>query len=417
MSPSAWCLQLRRCRRTHRGVAHPSAVRAFRASRRWIARRCAVCCAVYRMLRTRTGCRVSRRRSAHRGRRAACGRRRARRARPERAVDRSRTRGASLRRTMRREALFDRGAWSSRGRRPIPGSRFVALQKCSRTATAVRSAQRTSKDHRCSASPRVRTVEELPTVRWDSCSCARTLRQTRSIARVRNAWDPGRVPHLGGIRRSGGGGQAAECDPESSSADEIGLLLAGPNWQGVVSTPSSLCAQIVARIRRPGASALGIQSGNFVSSFLNWSRQTGVGVSRAVSAGNAGRRDGGDYLASTRARPHTAWSLAYVEGVGDGHAFYAVRGAPRRKPSRAREGWRNAGGHQRAAASHTGRWPRRPRVRRHGAPRRSDARARSKKRSKRRRRSRTQPLPKVAHRRDDGAGGEGRGTPTPIKHF
>ena len=29
-------------------------------------------------------------------------------------------------------------------------------------------------------------------------------------------------------------------------ADELGMLLAGPNGQGVVSTPAQLCAQIVA---------------------------------------------------------------------------------------------------------------------------------------------------------------------------
>src|SRR5207248_5178746 len=28
--------------------------------------------------------------------------------------------------------------------------------------------------------------------------------------------------------------------------DELGILLAGPNGQGVISTPSSMCAQIVA---------------------------------------------------------------------------------------------------------------------------------------------------------------------------
>jgi len=31
-----------------------------------------------------------------------------------------------------------------------------------------------------------------------------------------------------------------------AAADELGVVLAGPNGQGVVSTPSSMCAQIVA---------------------------------------------------------------------------------------------------------------------------------------------------------------------------
>ncbi|NQW59248.1 acetate--CoA ligase family protein, partial [bacterium] len=70
-------------------------------------------------------------------------------------------------------------------------------------------------------------------------------------------------------------------------ANELGILLAGPNGQGVVSTPTQLCAQIVAPYPPRGRIGVASQSGNFVSSFLNYSRQSGVGVSRAVSAGNA----------------------------------------------------------------------------------------------------------------------------------
>ena len=72
-------------------------------------------------------------------------------------------------------------------------------------------------------------------------------------------------------------------------ADELGILLAGPNGQGVVSTPAHLCAQIVAPYPPAGRIAIASQSGNFVSSFENWAVQTGVGVSRAVSAGQRGR--------------------------------------------------------------------------------------------------------------------------------
>ena len=49
-------------------------------------------------------------------------------------------------------------------------------------------------------------------------------------------------------------------------ADELGILLAGPNGQGVVSTPSSLCAQIVAPYPPTGRIGVASQSGNFVSS-------------------------------------------------------------------------------------------------------------------------------------------------------
>ncbi len=55
-------------------------------------------------------------------------------------------------------------------------------------------------------------------------------------------------------------------------ADELGILLAGPNGQGVVSTPASLCAQIVAPYPPAGTIGVASQSGNFVSSFLNSGR-------------------------------------------------------------------------------------------------------------------------------------------------
>ena len=69
--------------------------------------------------------------------------------------------------------------------------------------------------------------------------------------------------------------------------DELGILLAGPNGQGVVSTPVGLCAQIVAPYPPAGSIGVASQSGNFVSSFENYAVLTGIGISRAVSAGNA----------------------------------------------------------------------------------------------------------------------------------
>ena len=85
-------------------------------------------------------------------------------------------------------------------------------------------------------------------------------------------------------------GRAAEADLVAL-ADDLGILLAGPNGQGLVSTPARLCAQITAPNPPPGGIAIVSQSGNFVTSFENLARASGVGVSRAVSSGNAaGRR-------------------------------------------------------------------------------------------------------------------------------
>jgi acetyltransferase len=156
-----------------------------------------------------------------------------------------------------------------------------------------------------------------------------------------------------GYGEAGEAGRSAERELVAL-AEELGILLAGPNGQGVVSTPSRLCAQIVAPYPPAGHIGVASQSGNFVSSFLNYSVQTGVGISRAVSAGNAAMVTVPDYLDFYAADPETSVGLAYVEGIADGRAFYdRIRAVTTRKPLVLLKGGATAGG-QRAAASHTG---------------------------------------------------------------
>jgi acetyltransferase len=161
-----------------------------------------------------------------------------------------------------------------------------------------------------------------------------------------------------GYGEAGEEGRAAER-ALVALADELGILLAGPNGQGVVSTPAHLCAQIVAPYPpapRPGSGGIGVasQSGNFVSSFLNMARQTGVGVSRAVSAGNAAAVSVADYLDWYADDAATAVGLAYVEGITDGRALLdRFASVARRMPLVVVKGGATEGG-AKAAASHTG---------------------------------------------------------------
>ncbi|MEN8184681.1 MAG: acetate--CoA ligase family protein, partial [Myxococcota bacterium] len=90
----------------------------------------------------------------------------------------------------------------------------------------------------------------------------------------------------GGYGEAGAEGRERERELVALS-DELGVLLAGPNGQGVISTAESMCAQIVAPYPPPGRISVASQSGNLVSSFLNYAVQTGVGVAHAISAGNA----------------------------------------------------------------------------------------------------------------------------------
>jgi acyl-CoA synthetase (NDP forming) len=156
-----------------------------------------------------------------------------------------------------------------------------------------------------------------------------------------------------GYGEAGEAGRVAEAELVAL-ADELGMLLAGPNGQGLVSTPAKLCAQIVAPYPPPGRIAVVSQSGNLVSSFLNYARQTGVGISRAVSAGNAAAVTPADFLQWYADDPETAVSLAYVEGIVDGRAlldtFASVTAC---KPLVIVKGGATEAG-AKAAASHTG---------------------------------------------------------------
>jgi acetyltransferase len=151
------------------------------------------------------------------------------------------------------------------------------------------------------------------------------------------------------------GPEGARAERELVSlANELGMLLAGPNGQGVVSTPAQLCAQIVAPYPPAGRIGVVSQSGNFVSSFLNWSTATGVGISRAVSAGNAAAVTVADFLDFYAHDEPTGVGLAYVEGIDDGRSFYErVRAISARMPLVLVKGGATEGG-ARAAASHTG---------------------------------------------------------------
>jgi acetyltransferase len=157
----------------------------------------------------------------------------------------------------------------------------------------------------------------------------------------------------GGYAEAGDDGLQAQRELVAL-ADELGILLAGPNGQGVVSTPARLCAQIVAPYPPAGRIGIASQSGNFVSSFENWAVQSGVGVSRAVSAGNAAAVSVADYLDWYADDDATSVGLAYLEGVDDGRALFdQLASVARRKPVVLVKGGTTAGG-QRAAASHTG---------------------------------------------------------------
>lgn len=156
-----------------------------------------------------------------------------------------------------------------------------------------------------------------------------------------------------GYAEAGAAGRQAQ-DDLVELADQLDLLIVGPNGQGVVSTPSSLCAQIVAPYPPRGVIGIASQSGNLVSSFMNLACAAQVGVSRAVSAGNAAQVGVIDFLEFYADDPATEVALAYVEGIDDGVAFARrLRAVTEKIPVVVLKGGASATG-ARAAASHTG---------------------------------------------------------------
>jgi acetyltransferase len=157
---------------------------------------------------------------------------------------------------------------------------------------------------------------------------------------------------------SGGYGEAGEKGKVLERelvdvANELGMLVAGPNGQGVISTACSMCAQIVAPNPPAGHISLVSQSGNLVSSFLNYAVLSGVGVSKAISSGNSAQTGLADYIEYFGADPETRVALAYLEGVSEGGRFIeAVRAVTACKPLVIVKGGVASEG-KRAAASHT----------------------------------------------------------------
>lgn len=151
------------------------------------------------------------------------------------------------------------------------------------------------------------------------------------------------------------GEQGAALDSELSAlAAELGMAIAGPNGQGLVSTPASLCAQFVGPYPPTGPISVVSQSGNLTSGAMNHAAASGVGIARAISAGNATCLGVGDYIDWFGRDAKTSAIVAYVEGVEDARDFYNTLAATTPStPTVVVKGGASSEGAE-AAASHTG---------------------------------------------------------------
>lgn len=139
-----------------------------------------------------------------------------------------------------------------------------------------------------------------------------------------------------------------------AAAEENDVLLIGPNVQGIVSTPARLVAQIVGPSPPPGSISIVSQSGNICSSLQNFASESGMGIARAVSIGNAAQCGVVDALEFLVHDPSTRSTIAYVESFSGTPNLRSRLGAlARSKPVVIIKGGRTSQG-ARAAMTHTG---------------------------------------------------------------
>jgi len=133
------------------------------------------------------------------------------------------------------------------------------------------------------------------------------------------------------------------------------LLLIGPNCMGIANLRIGMCNFPGQQSGEDAAGPVGFigQSGTHTITFCLRAPTEGIGISKAVSFGNAVVADASDYLEYLRDDPGTHIIAAYIEGIRDGRRFYEVlRQTTPLKPVILWKGGLSEAG-QRAIFSHT----------------------------------------------------------------
>ena len=235
-----------------------------------------------------------------------------------------------------RARCSSRAASSSRARRATRAS--SASSRCttsSRRATRARCTPRTAKAARSSGQPVSASVDDLPADAVVDLVfvCTPAAREPRSCSQAcARAGSRAAFIDVGGLRRSGRRGRSGRA--RAGRARRTSSACCSPARTGRAwSRPRRRCARRSSRrTRRRGASRIASQSGNFVSSFLNYAVATGVGVSRAVSAGQRGRGRRPRLprvLRRRRRRPRSRSRTSRGSADGRGVLRPVARGRPR----------------------------------------------------------------------------------------
>lgn len=156
-----------------------------------------------------------------------------------------------------------------------------------------------------------------------------------------------------GFAELGDQGQALQ-DEMRKRAKAGGMVLVGPNGQGIAAPDSKFYPWFPTFRPDPGVIGIASQSGGISTELSEQIAEYGFGCSKVVSTGNCADLAWADYLTYFRQDPATRVVLLYMEGAGQGRAFFeAARKTSLEKPViLIKSGRTEEGG--RAASSHTG---------------------------------------------------------------
>ncbi len=151
-----------------------------------------------------------------------------------------------------------------------------------------------------------------------------------------------------------GRGEGSLAAGVMATARAAGMRIIGPNCLGVLSPHARLNASFAPVLPKPGSLAVISQSGAIAAGVASWAALKDVGLSGAVSFGEAMDLDFADCLEHFTADPATSAILLYIESIHDaGRFLQAAKEAATRKPVIVLKSGRQAEG-ARAAATHTG---------------------------------------------------------------
>lgn len=105
-------------------------------------------------------------------------------------------------------------------------------------------------------------------------------------------------------------------------AREGGMILVGPNCNGIMSPPERLHVAMPPIFFPPGSMAVVAQSGNVATSIARRVAKNGFGISCFVSSGNEADLHCEDYYEYLSEDPGTKVILSYIEGFRDGRRFF-----------------------------------------------------------------------------------------------